>query len=48
MARVAHSLTLQHRTPCAMRRYGERSPSGDQPIFVERKVHRDRYTGELR
>lgn len=29
-------------------RYGERSGSGEQPIFVERKVHRDRYTGEFR
>ena len=29
-------------------RYGERSAGGEQPIFVERKVHRDRYTGEFR
>jgi SPX domain protein involved in polyphosphate accumulation len=28
------------------RRYGERSPSPDQRLFVERKVHREKHSGE--
>lgn len=30
------------------RRYGQRSLAPDQRIYVERKVHRERYTGHRR
>jgi hypothetical protein len=41
--RLSHAILL-----CSPCRYGERSSAPQQRIYVERKVHRERFTGEKR